>query len=195
MAPSASLRGFRSAAAYRSWLAKNHRTASELILRCYKTSAVLNGVTYRQALDEALCFGWIDGIRRAVDQVSFSVRFTPRRPRSIWSRVNVARVEELIAAGRMVKSGLDAYKARDEKRTGIYAFERAAMKLAPAYARRFRANQAAWSYFRDQAAWYQRTSIFWVMSAKREETRLRRLGDLIARSVQGISIRLLARPL
>ena len=190
----ASLRSFRSPATFRSWLAKNHRTAAELILRCYKTSAVPRGITYRQALDEALCFGWIDGVRRAVDQVSFSVRFTPRRPRSIWSRVNIARVGELIAAGRMTKPGLDAFKAREAKRSGIYSFERAAMKLAPAYARRFQRSRTAWSYFRDQSAWYQRTSTFWVMSAKREETRLRRLDDLITCSAQGIAIRPLTRP-
>ena len=193
MTASAALRGFRTPAGFRSWLTRNHRKATELLLRCYKTSAATKGVTYREALDEALCYGWIDGVRQAIDQVSFSVRFTPRRPRSAWSRVNIARVEELIAAGRMAEAGLAAFRARDEKRTGIYSFERAAMKLVPPLAKKFRANPAAWSFFRDQAAWYQRTSVFWVMSAKRETTRVRRLDNLIACSERRTRIRPLTR--
>ena len=178
--PLTPLKSFRSPAALRAWLAKSHQQATELLLRCYKTHSAHRGVTYAQALDEALCYGWIDGVRRSVDEVSFSVRFTPRKPRSTWSRVNVAHVERLMKAGRMAQPGLAAFRAREEERTGLYSFERNAMKLAPAYARRFRADRSAWTYFKGEAAWYRRTCIFFVMSAKKEETRLKRLDTLIA---------------
>jgi uncharacterized protein YdeI (YjbR/CyaY-like superfamily) len=181
----AALKSFRTPAAFRAWLARNHRSARELLLRCYKTRAARRGVTYAQALDEALCYGWIDGVRRGVDDVSFSVRFTPRRPRSTWSRVNVAHVQRLTREGRMAKPGLEAFKAREEARTGLYSFERAAMKLPPAYLKRLRADPAAWAHFQREAPWYRRTCTYFVMSAKREETRLRRLGLLIAYSRQG----------
>lgn len=187
-------RAFRSQAAFRAWLATHHASAPELLVRLFKTSAAHRGLTYAQALDEALCYGWIDGVRRRFDAESFTIRFTPRKPRSIWSRVNVAHVERLIAAGRMAKPGLAAYAARDEKRTGLYAFERRAMTLAPAYARTFRANAGAWSFFQAQSPWYRRTCTYWVMSAKREETREKRLAQLITCSVNHQRIPQLARP-
>jgi uncharacterized protein YdeI (YjbR/CyaY-like superfamily) len=171
---------FRSASAWRAWLARHHRSAEEIVLHCFKVHAAARGVTYAQALDEALCFGWIDGVRRRLDADSFSIRFTPRRERSIWSRINVAHVERLIRERRMTKAGLAAYAAREAKRTGVYSFERKAAKLAPDFVRRFRANAAAWEWFEAQAPWYRRTSTFWVMNAKREETRERRLAKLIA---------------
>ena len=185
MATQAPLRSFRTPAAFRAWLARNHRTATELLLRCYKTAATHQGVTYAQALDEALCYGWIDGVRRSVDQISFSVRFTHRKPRSTWSRVNIAHVERLIKASRMAKSGLAAYQAREEARTGLHSFERNAMKLAPAYDKQLRADKTAWAYFESEAPWYRRTSIFWIMSAKKEATRVKRLETLIACSRRG----------
>ena len=190
-----SLRGFRSATAFRTWLLKNHGTARELLLRCYKVDAAKKGITYRQALDEALCFGWIDGVRRAVDAVSFSTRFSPRKPRSTWSNVNVARAKELIAAGRMTKPGLVAFEAREEQRTGVYSFERrAAARLAAPHAAKLSANKKAAAYFAAQAPWYQRTCIHWIMSARREETRMRRLDLLISCSAKGTRIPPLARP-
>lgn len=175
---------FRTPAAFRTWLTRNHAKSRELILRCYKKHAAERGLTYAQALDEALCFGWIDGIRRSVDADSFSVRFTPRKPRSIWSRVNIAHVERLMAAGRMTKPGLDAFALRDEQRTGIYAFERQS-ELEPAFAATFRADKAAWRYYQKQAPWYRRTSTHWIMSAKKEETRAKRLALLIECSARG----------
>jgi uncharacterized protein YdeI (YjbR/CyaY-like superfamily) len=181
-------RRFATPAAFRSWLKKHHASAMELVVRCQKTRAAAKGLRYARALDEALCFGWIDGIRRGLDEVSFSVRFTPRRPRSIWSRVNVRRVEALIAAGRMTKAGLAAFEARDERRTGRYSFERGAIELTSAFATRLRSNRAAWAYFGAQAPWYRRTCAFWVMSAKREETRARRLEILIGRSAKALAI-------
>jgi uncharacterized protein YdeI (YjbR/CyaY-like superfamily) len=162
------------------------------VLRCFKTHAADQSVTYAQALDEALCFGWIDGVRRRVDDDSFSVRFTPRRPRSIWSRVNIAHVERLTNAGRMRKPGLAAFEARTEERTGVYSFERPAT-LAPAYARIFRTNAAAWLYYQAQAPWYRRTTTHWIMSAKREDTRAKRLASLIDCSARGTTIPELTR--
>jgi uncharacterized protein YdeI (YjbR/CyaY-like superfamily) len=163
------------------------------VVRCHKTHAADRGITYTQALDEALCFGWIDGVRRSVGADTFSVRFSPRKSRSTWSRVNVAHVERLIQAGRMTKPGLAAFAARDDRRTGVYSFEQRRVTLSPAYAREFRANAAAWAFFQQQPPWYRRTSIHWVMSAKREETRVRRLATLIAHSARRKAIPPLAR--
>jgi uncharacterized protein YdeI (YjbR/CyaY-like superfamily) len=185
---------FPTRAAFRTWLKQHHRTATELLVLIFRTHASDRGLTYADALDEALCFGWIDGVRRSVDGESFSIRFSPRKSRSIWSRVNVTHVERLIREGRMTKAGLEAYTARSPHRTGIYSFEQRPVTLAPAYVRQFRANAAAWKYFQARPPWYRRTSSFWIMSAKREETRLRRLGSLIDCSARQQSIHLLTRP-
>lgn len=191
--PAAGPRAFRSQAAFRTWLATHHATTPELVVRLFKTSAAHRGLVYPQALDGALCFGWIDGVRRSFDAESFTIRFTPRKARSIWSRVNVAHVERLIAAGRMAPPGLAAYAARDDARTGIYSFERRAATLAPAYARAFRAETRAWTFFQGEAPWYRRTCAYWVMSAKREETRAKRLAQLIACSAASKRIPQMAR--
>jgi uncharacterized protein YdeI (YjbR/CyaY-like superfamily) len=163
-------------------------------VRLFKVHTAHRGLTYAQALDEALCFGWIDGVRRGCDEDTFAIRFTPRKPRSTWSRVNVAHVERLVAAGRMAKPGRTAYAAREAERTGLYSFERRAMTLAPAYARAFRAHAAAWTFFQAQAPWYRRTCTYWVMSAKKEETRGKRLAQLVACSARRTRIPQLARP-
>jgi uncharacterized protein YdeI (YjbR/CyaY-like superfamily) len=173
------LTGFKSQAAFRAWLNTHHRTSAELLLRVYKTHASHLGVTYKQALDEALCFGWIDGIRRSVDENSFSIRFTPRKPKSIWSRVNVAHVERLIAEGRMKPAGRAAFEARDAKRTAIYSFENTPQAFPPEMAGKFKANDSAWAFFAEQAPWYRRTVTHWVLTANKEETRTRRLDALI----------------
>jgi uncharacterized protein YdeI (YjbR/CyaY-like superfamily) len=188
MSTSHELISFATPAALRSWLKKNHKTAAELMLRCFKTHAARKGVTYKQALDEALCFGWIDGIRRSVDEDSFSTRFTPRKPRSIWSRVNIGHVERLVKEGRMTKPGLAAFAARDEKRTAVYSFENQPKALSPELEKRFRSRATAWPFFQEQAPWYRRTTMYWVMSAKREETRLRRLDALIDCCARGTII-------
>lgn len=185
---------FKTPAAFRTWLEKNHAKAAELTVRLFRVHAASRGMTYRQALDEALCFGWIDGVRRSFDESSFTIRFTPRKPRSIWSRINVAHVERLLAAGRMAKPGLAAFEKREESRTGLYSFERRAMALAPAYLEAFRASEAAWAYFQEQAPWYRRTSAYWVMSAKKPETRAKRLAILIDCSAKRTPIPQLARP-
>lgn len=162
-------------------------------MRCCKIHAAHRGVTYAEALDEALCYGWIDGVRRSVDADTFSVRFTPRKPRSTWSRVNVRHVERLTREGRMAEPGLAAFAGRDDRRTGVYSFEQRSVKLGREYAREFRDNAAAWSYFQTQPPWYRRTSTHWVMSAKRAETRAKRLATLIDYSARGRPIPPLAR--
>jgi uncharacterized protein YdeI (YjbR/CyaY-like superfamily) len=176
---------FKTAAQFRKWLAKNHASAPELVAGFYKRDSGRGGITYPEALDEALCYGWIDGVRRRVDGESFAIRFTPRRPRSIWSAVNLRHIERLKKDGRLAPPGLAAFAARDPKRSGLYSFENRPRGLAPEYEKRFKANPHAWAYWQSRPPSYQRTACFWVMSAKKEETRERRLGELIASSAQG----------
>jgi len=176
---------FRHAEDFRAWLEKSGEATGELFVRCYKASASGRGMTYMQALGEALCFGWIDGVRHAVDAVSFSVRFTPRSKSSIWSAVNIRRIRQLEKEGRLRPSGRAAFDARQAKNTGRYSFEANPVELAPEYAKKLGANRRASQFFQAQPPWYRRTSSFWVMSAKQEETRLRRLGILIASSEKG----------
>jgi len=172
---------FSSSIKFRAWLQKNHDKASELWVGLYKREARPTAMTYKQAVDEALCIGWIDGVRRAVDTSMYAIRFTPRKPRSYWSKVNAGRAEELIQLGRMTSHGLAIFERREKKKSK-YSFENRPKKLAATYEKQFRIHAAAWDFFREQAPWYQRTSIFWVMSAKQEETRLRRLSTLISDS-------------
>jgi uncharacterized protein YdeI (YjbR/CyaY-like superfamily) len=171
---------FASAAAFRQWLKRHHRSEAELVARCYKTNAKEKGLTYLQALDEALCFGWIDGVRRGVDQDSFSVRFTPRRPKSRWSAVNIRKVGELEAAGRMQPAGHAAFAARAERPTRRYSYESKPTALDPAFERRLRGDRRAGAWYQSQPPWYRRITAFWVMEAKREETRERRFATLLA---------------
>ena len=184
---------FRSRQEFREWLEKNHRTTPELLVRCYKVRANDQGVTYREALDEVLCFGWIDGVRRALDDESFSVRFTPRKPRSKWSAVNIRRANQLQAEGRMHSAGEAAFAAREAAAHKRYSYESRPAQLDAGSLKKLRANKRAWAFFQTQPPWYQRTSAFWVMEAKREETRERRLAELIARSAKGEPIKLLDR--
>lgn len=176
---------FSSPDEYRDWLEKNHASEMELWLGFYKTSSKKQGITYSQALDEALCFGWIDGVRYSVDAQSYKIRFTPRKPKSIWSLVNVRRVEALKTAKKMAKAGLKAFNAREKHRTGIYAFEQKRPGLSAKNKKLLRANKRAWEFFVKQAPWYQRTAGYWVSSAKQEETRARRLAKLIEVSTAG----------
>ena len=184
---------FASAAAFRRWLAANHDRAAALVVGLRKVHVKPQGLTYAQALDEALCFGWIDGIRRSLGADTFTIRFTPRKRGSIWSLVNVRHVERLTREGRMQPSGLAAHGARDEKRTGIYAFENRPAEFDAASARTFRRHAKAWTFFAAQPPGYRRTATFWVTSAKREETRARRLATLIEDSANGRRLAQLAR--
>ena len=186
---------FATPAAFRAWLEEHHTTAAELLVGFYKKSSGKPSITWPESVDEALCFGWIDGIRRSLGANAYTIRFTPRKPTSSWSAINVARVEELTAAGRMAPAGLAAHGRRTAARTGIYAYERnAAAKLAPAQDAQLRANKQASAFFDAQPPWYQRTAIHWVISAKREDTRAKRLAELIADSAAGRAIKQLRRP-
>jgi uncharacterized protein YdeI (YjbR/CyaY-like superfamily) len=185
-------RTFASRAKLRAWLERNHARTAELNLRLFKVHARERGVTYREALDEALCFGWIDGVRRAYDADSFTQRFSPRRRGSKWSQVNQRRMRLLHAAGRVAAPGLAAWKAAPKQPAG-YSFEAKPVALAKRYLSQLKANSDAYGYFQQQAPWYRRTSSFWVMSAKQEETRQRRLEQLIACSAQRKPIAPLAR--
>ena len=183
---------FRTRAEFRRWLQRHHARAQELVVRLFKVHASGRGIGYKEALDEALCFGWIDGVRRAYDEDSYTQRFTPRKPRSTWSRVNVAHVQRLITEGRMAPPGLASFEAREEARTGVYSFERRT-ELTSEYQERFEAHARAWTYFCERPPWYRRTCAHWVMSAKREETRAARLSTLIECSAHGKPIPALAR--
>jgi uncharacterized protein YdeI (YjbR/CyaY-like superfamily) len=166
-------RSFPSPASFRSWLERRHGTTAELVVRCFKVHAAARGLSYRQALDEALCFGWIDGVRHGLDEDSFSVRFTPRKRGSYWSAVNRARAAQLEAEGRMHAAGRAALPAAPAPQAR-YSFERREASLSPGLRRRLRAEAVAHAFFSAQPPWYRRTSVFWVMSAKQEATRERR---------------------
>jgi uncharacterized protein YdeI (YjbR/CyaY-like superfamily) len=176
---------FSTPAEFREWLEQNHDSASELLIGFHRKSSGKKSITYAEALDEALCFGWIDGVRKKLNETSYVQRFTPRKARSIWSNINVRHVERLKKEGRMHAAGLEAYARRDPQRTGIYSFENEPHTLAPAYEKRFRQNKKAWEFFQQQAPYYKRLMIFRTMSAKKEETQLRRLEQLIEVSAKG----------
>jgi uncharacterized protein YdeI (YjbR/CyaY-like superfamily) len=178
-------RFFRSAAAFGRWLAGNHGKRSELLVGLYKKHAAHRGMTYPEAVDEALCWGWIDGVMRRLDEDAIAQRFTPRKAKSTWSLVNCRKVEALIAAGRMRAPGLAAYEARDPARTGIYSFERERAVFTPAQLKAFKRSAPGWKWFRGQAESYQAAATFWVVSAKQEATRSRRLHQLIEQSAAG----------
>lgn len=170
---------------FREWLEKNHASATELLVGFHKKSSGKKSITYAEALDEALCFGWIDGVKRSLNETSYTQRFTPRRPRSIWSLVNVKHVERLKKEGRMHAAGLAVYGQRDPKRTGIYAFENAPRDLSAEYEKELRKVKGAWEYFQTYPPYLKKTVSFWVMSAKKEETRLARLQQLIESCARG----------
>ena len=176
---------FKNAAAFRKWLKSNRGTARELWVGFYRKDSGLQSITYPEAVDEALCFGWIDGVRKKVDERSYTNRFSPRTKRSGWSTINIKRVGELIKAGRMHESGLRAYRERDPNKTRRYSYENQRAPLAPALEKRFRANRDAWTFFQAQSPSYQRLGVWFVNSAAKEETRLRRLDVLIDASSKG----------
>lgn len=174
---------FKTPEAFRMWLEKNHSKKDELWLGYYKKSSGKKSITYKQALDEVLCFGWIDGISKGIDDEKYCQRYTPRRPRSIWSIVNIKKIEELTKKGLMHESGLNAFNTRDVKRTGLYSAEQKEIKMPAAYLKKIKANKRAWEYFSNMPPGYQKTATWWVISAKQEVTRLRRLDAMIADSV------------
>lgn len=178
---------------FRSWLEANYDQEDVLWVGYYKKATKLPSITWPESVDEALCYGWIDGLRKSIDEKSYKIRFTPRRPNSNWSAVNIKRVAELKKMGLMQASGLAAYAKKKEEKSGIYSYEQAEAAFDPAYRAKIKANPKAWAFFEKLAPSYKKASIQWVLSAKREETRLRRLGILIESSEEGLKIPQLRR--
>lgn len=176
---------FRTPSDFRKWLKQNRVTAPELWVGYYKKGSGKPTITWPESVDEALCFGWIDGIRQRVDELSYKIRFTPRRKTSVWSAINIKRVEVLTAEGRMQPVGLKAFEARRENKSGIYAYEQRRAQLEEPYGGMLRKNKAAWNFFETQAPWYRKQISWWVVSAKKEETRRARLQKLIEQSARG----------
>jgi uncharacterized protein YdeI (YjbR/CyaY-like superfamily) len=187
-------RFFATPGDFRAWLEAHHDAETELLVGFHKKGSGRESITWPESVDEALCFGWIDGMRRSLSGTAYVIRFTPRKTTSTWSAVNVARVTELTKAGRMRPAGLRAFAARRADRTGVYSFERnKAAKLPEEQEKRLRANRRASAFFDAQPPWYRRTAIHWVISAKRPETREWRLSRLIADSAAGRRIKPLVR--
>lgn len=170
---------FRNSADLRAWFDQHHQTAQELWVGYYKKSSGEPSITWPESVDEALCFGWIDGIRKSVDETRYTIRFTPRRHGSIWSAVNIQRVLALKEAGRMCPAGLRAFDARQENKSSIYSYEQRRDQLDEPYASLLQLNQAAWDFYQAQPASYRKAVNWWVVSARLEETRLKRLAQLI----------------
>jgi uncharacterized protein YdeI (YjbR/CyaY-like superfamily) len=177
---------FATPAAFRNWLKKNHASCREQWVGFYRKASGRPSITWPESVDEALCVGWIDGLRKTIDAESYKIRFTPRKKESNWSAVNIARVKELTRQGRMQRAGLEAFARRKEEKSGIYAYEnRKSAVLAKADEKRFRANKKAWEFFQRQAPSYRQNVIWALATAKREETRQRKLEKLIAESEAG----------
>ena len=170
---------FASAAAFRQWLEKHHDSASELLVGFHKRATGRPSLSWPESVDEALSFGWIDGVRKRIDDESYSIRFTPRKTHSTWSAINIRRVAELTKLGRMRPAGIAAFERRTDNRSAIYAYENRPRTLPPEYEKQFRKNRGAWKFFNEQPPGYRRLAIYWVTSAKREETRARRLAQLM----------------
>jgi uncharacterized protein YdeI (YjbR/CyaY-like superfamily) len=173
-------RFFPTPSKFRAWLQQHHAQSRELWVGFYKKDSGKPSITWPQAVDQALCFGWIDGVRKSLDAASYVIRFTPRKSNSTWSAVNIARAKELASQGVMSPAGLKAFENRSDEKSAIYSCEqRKSAQLEDSQEQKFRANQRAWDFFQTQPPWYRRTATFWVISAKKEETREKRLAILI----------------
>lgn len=175
---------FASPAAFRRWLKKHHKKETELLVGFYKVDSGKPSITWSQSVDQALCFGWIDGVRRSIDKESYCIRFTPRRPASIWSDINIKKIAELTKAGLMNADGLKAFALRKENKSGIYSHEKEPVDLSPIYKKQFKLNKPAWQFFTEQTSSYKKVIIHWIMSAKQDKTRQTRLEKAILISGQ-----------
>jgi uncharacterized protein YdeI (YjbR/CyaY-like superfamily) len=174
---------FPTPAHFRTWLEAHHDKFRELIVGFHKKASGKPSITWPESVEAALCFGWIDGVRKSLDENSYTIRFTPRKPTSTWSSININLVRKLTKQGLMHPAGLKAFAARDEKKSAIYSYEqRKSARFTREQKKQFCANKTAWEFFRAQAPWYQRVTTYWVISAKREETRRKRLSELINHS-------------
>jgi uncharacterized protein YdeI (YjbR/CyaY-like superfamily) len=177
---------FATPAAWRAWLENHHDSSTEVLVGFYKRGSGRPSITWPESVDQALCFGWIDGVRRSIDATRYTIRFTPRTARSTWSSVNIKRMSELSDLGLVHPAGIAAFAARDAKRSGIYSYEgRHSAELDDESQRRFKSDKAAWAFFSSEAPWYRRAAAHWVTSAKRKETRQKRLDALITHSAAG----------
>jgi uncharacterized protein YdeI (YjbR/CyaY-like superfamily) len=178
------VRYFKSPNDFRAWLEENHATTRELWVGFYKKRSQRPSITWPESVDGALCFGWIDGIRKSIDDLRYTIRFTPRRRESIWSAVNIKRARELRDKGLMEPAGMTAFDARKENRSGIYSYEQRSANLAAPYEKKLRQNKAAWDFFYAQPASYRKAIGWWIVSAKQEVTRLKRLQKLMEKSAR-----------
>ena len=170
---------------FRKWLQKNHKKETELLVGFYKVGSGKPSMTWSQSVDEALCFGWIDGVRKSINKDSYQIRFTQRKPTSIWSAINIKKIEELTKQKLMQPAGLASFEKRMESKSKIYSYEKDEVELAPNLKRQFKANKKAWYYFQSLAPSYRKVSTHWVMSAKQETTQINRLNQLISDSAAG----------
>jgi len=184
---------FESAAAFRRWLEQNHKIATELLVGYYKVNSGKKNMSWSESVDQAICFGWIDGVRMSIDDERYMIRFTPRRPDSNWSAVNIQKVDQLTKQGLMTPAGLAAFQIRKDNQSEDYGYQRKVSKLSGAFEKQFRANKKAWDFFQSLAPSYQKIAINWVMSAKRSLTREKRLAELIADSALGLKIQVMRR--
>jgi uncharacterized protein YdeI (YjbR/CyaY-like superfamily) len=173
---------FKTPSDFRKWLEKHHADIPELWVGFYKKGSGLKSITWPESVDQALCFGWIDGVRKSVDDVSYTIRFTPRRPGSIWSAVNIKRAGELIELGLMTLLGRQAFDRRKENRSSIYSYEQRSAELEAPFEKIFKQNKTAWKFFQAQPAWYRKQINWWIVSAKKDETRLKRLAKIMDES-------------
>jgi len=170
---------------FRKWLQKNHKKESELLVGLYKVDSGKPSMTWSQSVDEALCFGWIDGVRKSIDKDSYQIRFTQRKSTSIWSAINIKKIEELTKQGLMQPAGLASFEKRTESKSKIYSYEKDKVDLTQDFKKQFKANKKAWDYFLSLAPSYRKVSAHWVMSAKQEMTKIKRLNQLISDSAAG----------
>lgn len=179
---------FENQIAFRHWLEANHKTENELWVGFYKVHSEKHNMTWSQSVDQALCFGWIDGIRKSIDGDSYCIRFTPRKKSSNWSAVNIIKVNELTRQGLMTPAGLEIFSHRKDDKSEIYSYENKPEKLSAELEQHFKSNAAAWGFFSNQAPLYRKTALYWVMGAKQDATRWNRLEKLIRACEEGIKL-------
>jgi uncharacterized protein YdeI (YjbR/CyaY-like superfamily) len=176
---------FETQEKFREWLEKNHQKETELLVGFWKVGTKKPSMSWSQSVDQALCFGWIDGVRKSIDEESYSIRFTPRKPTSIWSAINIKKIEELTKAGLMTLEGKKAFELRKEEKSAIYSHEKEPSALDPEFEKQFKANKKAWEFFSNQAPSYKKVMLHWIMTAKQEKTRISRLEKTIRESESG----------
>ena len=183
---------FSTKSEFRKWFEKNHSSAKELLVGFYKVNSKKPSITWSESVDEAICFGWIDGVRRSIDDESYSIRFTPRKPGSIWSAINIKKVETLSKQGLMHPSGLAAFAKRKENKSRIYSYEKEPASLPKDFLKKFKDNKKAWNFFQSMSPSYRNSCIHWIIDAKQDATKAKRLEEVIRDSEAGSKIKRLS---